>query len=142
MDQMHCTKGRSPRTSRKLPIPAAVLSPPMTLRTTPLFYDSPPILVSTTLVVTHIVYSRDGVAYRDARIFSTVAPSSGAVVLSALKIFEGYRGNYTDTDPMINLTTHRLIEATQFAYGQRTQCASSAQAPNNSKFTYYLTNRR
>lgn len=61
-------------------------------------------------------------AYRNSRIFSTVAPSSGAVVLSALKIFEGYRADYTDADPMINLTTHRLIEATKFAYGQRTQC--------------------
>lgn len=63
-------------------------------------------------------------AYRNSRIFSTVAPSSGAVVLSALKIFEGYQGNYTDSDPEINVTTHRLIEATQFAYGQRTQCMS------------------
>lgn len=77
-------------------------------------------------------------AYRGARIFSTVAPSSGAVVLSALKvrrarrlpppkltsssqIFEGFRGNYTETDPEINITTARLLEATQFAYGQRSE---------------------
>jgi len=36
-----------------------------------------------------------------------VAPSSGSVVLSALKIFGGYDGNAQDNDPAINLTTHR-----------------------------------
>ena len=53
------------------------------------------------------------ITYRNQRIFSTVAPSSGAVVLQALKIFEGYNGSASDTDPAINLATHRLIEATK-----------------------------
>lgn len=44
---------------------------------------------------------------RDKRIYSTVTPSSGSVVLSALKIFEGFNGSAEDTDPAINLTTHR-----------------------------------
>ena len=56
-------------------------------------------------------------------------------MLSALKIFEGFQGNYTDEDPLINVTTHRLIEATQFAYGQRTQCEFSLTTPN---FDYEL----
>lgn len=37
---------------------------------------------------TSIVREPVNITYRNSRIFSTVAPSSGAVVLSALKIFE------------------------------------------------------
>jgi gamma-glutamyltranspeptidase/glutathione hydrolase len=77
-------------------------------------------------------------AYRGSRIFSTVAPSSGAVVLSTLKVFEGYQGNFTDSDPEINVTTHRLIEATKFAYGQRTQCMSSLSFPIPSILSWKL----
>ncbi|KAF7339928.1 BZ3500-MvSof-1268-A1-R1-Chr11-3g03607 protein [Mycena venus] len=80
------------------------------------------------------------ITYRNSRIFSTVAPSSGAVVLSALKIFEGYQGDYNDSDPEINVTTHRLIEATQFAYGQRTQYGDPAFTSNVTDLqNYYLT---
>ncbi|KAJ7693149.1 gamma-glutamyltranspeptidase [Mycena rosella] len=87
-----------------------------------------------------IVREPVNITYRNSRIFSTVAPSSGAVVLSALKVFEGYRGNYTDSDPEINVTTHRLIEATQFAYGQRTQYGDPAFTSNVTDLQkYYLT---
>jgi gamma-glutamyltranspeptidase/glutathione hydrolase len=58
-------------------------------------------------------------AYRNHRIFSTVAPSSGSVVLAALKIFEGFPGDVSDADPAINVTTHRLIQATRFGYAER-----------------------
>ncbi|KAF7970366.1 hypothetical protein HWV62_24282 [Athelia sp. TMB] len=86
-----------------------------------------------------IVREPVNITYRNQRIFSTVAPSSGAVVLSALKIFEGYQGNYSDNDPMINVTTHRLIEATQFAYGQRTQYGDPAFTSNVTELQqYYL----
>ena len=44
---------------------------------------------------------------RDKRIFSLVAPASGSVVLSALKIFGGFDGSAQDDDPAVNLTTHR-----------------------------------
>ncbi|KAF7339741.1 Gamma-glutamyltranspeptidase [Mycena sanguinolenta] len=89
---------------------------------------------------TAIIREPVNITYRNSRIFSTVAPSSGAVVLSALKVFEGYRGNYTDSDPEINVTTHRLIEATQFAYGQRTQYGDPAFTPNVTTLQqYYLT---
>jgi hypothetical protein len=44
---------------------------------------------------------------RDKRIFSVVAPASGSVVLSALKIFGGFDGSAQDDDPAVNLTTHR-----------------------------------
>ncbi|ORY39482.1 gamma-glutamyltranspeptidase [Leucosporidium creatinivorum] len=87
-----------------------------------------------------VVRETVNITYRDSRIFSTVAPSSGAVVLSALKIFEGYQGNYTDSNPEINVTTHRLLEATQFAYGQRTQYGDPAFTKNVTDLQqYYLT---
>lgn len=58
-----------------------------------------------------ILRTPSNITYRDRyRIFSTIAPSSGSVVLSALKIFEGYSGGAEPDDPAINLTTHRLIE--------------------------------
>ncbi|THU77431.1 gamma-glutamyltranspeptidase [Dendrothele bispora CBS 962.96] len=69
-------------------------------------------------------------AYRNSRIFSTVAPSSGSVVLSVLKIFEGYPGNATDPDPEFNVTLHRLIQATKFGYGQRTNYGDPAFTTN------------
>ncbi|SCZ95106.1 BZ3500_MvSof-1268-A1-R1_Chr11-3g03607 [Microbotryum saponariae] len=86
-----------------------------------------------------IVRTPVNITYRGARIFSTVAPSSGAVVLSALKILEGYQANYTDSQPQINVTTHRLLEATQFAYGQRTQYGDPAFVTNVAYLqNYYL----
>ncbi|KDE07773.1 gamma-glutamyltransferase [Microbotryum lychnidis-dioicae p1A1 Lamole] len=86
-----------------------------------------------------IIRTPVSITYRGARIFSTVAPSSGAVVLSALKILEGYQANYNDSQSEINVTTHRLLEATQFAYGQRTQYGDPAFVPNVTYLeNYYL----
>lgn len=46
---------------------------------------------------TAIVRQPRNITYRNTRIFSTVAPSSGTVVLSALKVFEGFDdGNVSD----------------------------------------------
>ena len=67
-----------------------------------------------------IVRETVNITYRGSRVFATVAPSSGSVVLSALKIFENFDGSAQFEDPAFNVTQHRLIEATQFAYGQRT----------------------
>ncbi|PVH80120.1 gamma-glutamyltranspeptidase [Cadophora sp. DSE1049] len=59
------------------------------------------------------------IEYRDYRLTSTSAPTSGPVALSALKIFEGYRDR---GDPKkLNLSTHRLDEAIRFGYGERTK---------------------
>lgn len=69
---------------------------------------------------TAIIRKPAQITYRNHRIFSTIAPSSGAVVLSALKIFEGFPGSASDQDPAINITTHRLLQGTRFGYGQRT----------------------
>ncbi|KAJ7211992.1 gamma-glutamyltranspeptidase [Mycena pura] len=69
------------------------------------------------------------ITYRDRfRIFSTVAPSSGTVVLSALKIFDAYA-----EDVETNLTTHALIQATKFGYGQRTTYGDPAFTKNVSQ---------
>ncbi|KAJ3716028.1 gamma-glutamyltranspeptidase [Lentinula raphanica] len=87
-----------------------------------------------------IVRQPRNITYRNTRIFSTVAPSSGTVVLSALKIFEGFNGNASDSDSAINLTTHRLVEATRFAYGQRTEYGDPAFTPNVTELeAYFLT---
>jgi len=52
------------------------------------------------------------VSYRGYKLHSCSAPSSGVVVLAALKIVEGYEGF---GDPArVNLTTHRLDEASKF----------------------------
>ncbi len=75
---------------------------------------------------TAIVRSPSNITYRGRfRIFSTVAPSSGSVVLSALRIFDAYANN-TETD----LHTHQLIQATRFAYGQRTNFGDPAFTKN------------
>jgi len=58
------------------------------------------------------------------RVVGTSAPSCGPVVLSALKIVEGYK-DFGHVEKL-NLSTHRLDEAFRFAYGQVRR-----QAPNH-----------
>ena len=70
------------------------------------------------------------ITYRGNRIFSTVAPSSGAVVLSALKIFEGFPATAKINDPAYDIEAHRLIQATRFGYGQRTNYGDPAYTAN------------
>ncbi|KAK7437861.1 hypothetical protein VKT23_018298 [Stygiomarasmius scandens] len=77
-----------------------------------------------------VIRTPNNITYRNSRIFSTVAPSSGSVVLSVLKIFEGYPGSAIDTDPEFNVTLHRLIQATKFGYGQRTNYGDPAFTSN------------
>ncbi|KAI4526616.1 gamma-glutamyltranspeptidase [Schizophyllum commune Loenen D] len=78
-----------------------------------------------------IVRAPNNITYRDkARIFSTVAPSSGTVVLSTLKVFEGFNGSAQLGEAGINETTHRLIQATKFGYGERTGYGDPAYTAN------------
>ncbi|TRM65849.1 gamma-glutamyltranspeptidase [Schizophyllum amplum] len=80
---------------------------------------------------TALVRAPNNITYRDqTRIFSTVAPSSGTVVLSALKVFEGFDGGAQLGEPDINATTHRLIQATKFGYGERTGYGDPAFTAN------------
>ena len=56
------------------------------------------------------------ITYRGYKLTACSAPSSGTVALSTMKIVEGYEGF---GDPAnLNLSTHRLDEATRFGYGE------------------------
>ncbi|KAI0479524.1 gamma-glutamyltranspeptidase [Xylariaceae sp. FL0804] len=61
-----------------------------------------------------IVRDPISITYRGFKLYSSGAPSSGAVCLATLKIMEGYDGEDTGDG---NLTLHRLDEAMRFAYG-------------------------
>lgn len=54
--------------------------------------------------------------YRDFRLFTTGAPSSGPVVLSIMKTIEGYHDMGHSAG--VNLSTHRINEAMRFAYAE------------------------
>ncbi|TKA70288.1 hypothetical protein B0A55_06739 [Friedmanniomyces simplex] len=57
--------------------------------------------------------------YRDFKITSGSAPSSGTVLASVMKIIEGYPT--IGEAATLNLSTHLFDEAIRFAYGQRTE---------------------
>lgn len=59
------------------------------------------------------------ISYRDFKIHSCSAPSSGVVAMSAMKIIEGYSD--IGEAATLNLSTHRFDEALRFAYGQRSE---------------------
>jgi gamma-glutamyltranspeptidase / glutathione hydrolase len=65
------------------------------------------------------VEARDAISVdvRGHRLFSTGAPSSGAICLSILKTMEQYA---LKDSKHVNLTTHRFAEAMRFAYAART----------------------
>ncbi|GMK55224.1 hypothetical protein CspeluHIS016_0202800 [Cutaneotrichosporon spelunceum] len=91
------------------------------------------------------------ISYRGKKIFSTTAPSSGAIVLSALKIFEGLEK--PGADPANPLSTHyrefpqfslnanpKVVEANKFGYGQRATLGDPAFTSNVSTLeASYLT---
>ncbi|KAK2858356.1 hypothetical protein FQN49_004813 [Arthroderma sp. PD_2] len=59
------------------------------------------------------------IEYRGMKVTSGTAPSSGVVLLSILKLVNGYKNFFgRGTVP---LSTHRLDEAIRFGYGQRTE---------------------
>lgn len=57
--------------------------------------------------------------YRDYKISSCSAPSSGTVAMSVMNIISGY--DDIGEAATLNLSTHRFDEALRFAYGQRTE---------------------
>lgn len=54
--------------------------------------------------------------YRDYKLTSGSAPSSGVVALSIMNIIQGYPD--IGEPATVNLSTHRLVEAIKFGYGQ------------------------
>lgn len=57
--------------------------------------------------------------YRNYRIRSCSAPSSGTVAMSVMKIIEGYPT--IGEDATLNISTHLFDEAIRFGYGQRSE---------------------
>ncbi|OAL45363.1 gamma-glutamyltranspeptidase [Pyrenochaeta sp. DS3sAY3a] len=57
------------------------------------------------------------ITYRGFKLTGCEAPSSGAVTLSALKLIERYGD--IGREELLNLSTHRIIEAVKFGYGMR-----------------------
>lgn len=69
--------------------------------------------------------------FRGFKLYSTGAPSSGAVMLSTLKTMEQYPAeDLSDT----NLTTHRFLEAMRFAYGARLELGDPDYLPGVEAF--------
>ena len=56
------------------------------------------------------------IQYRDFKITSCAAPSSGVVALATMKILEGY-GDFGHEDAL-NISTYRLNEAMRWAYAE------------------------
>ncbi len=67
------------------------------------------------------------ITYRGFKMHSGSAPSSGAVVMSIMKIVEGYD---MSTPSQLNFSTHYMDEAMRFAYGQRTMLGDPTFLPN------------
>jgi gamma-glutamyltranspeptidase/glutathione hydrolase len=62
-----------------------------------------------------IIRKSEQIKYRDYKLTSCGAPSSGTVVLQVMKIAEGY-GDFGQA-AAVNLSTHHLDEAIRFGYG-------------------------
>lgn len=69
--------------------------------------------------------------FRGFKLYSTGAPSSGAVMLSTLKTMEQYPASDL---PDTNLTTHRFLEAMRFAYGARLELGDPDYLPGAEAF--------
>ncbi|KAG0651421.1 Gamma-glutamyltranspeptidase [Hyphodiscus hymeniophilus] len=67
------------------------------------------------------------ITYRGFKMHSGSAPSSGAVVMSIMKIVEGYD---MSSPSQLNFSTHYMDEAMRFAYGQRTELGDPTFSPN------------
>lgn len=67
------------------------------------------------------------------RLFGTVAPSSGSVVLSTLQTVDQFRVDGEEDLSNVNVSTHRLIEANKFSYGQRTNYGDPGFVKNVSR---------
>lgn len=79
-----------------------------------------------------VIRSAMEIDYRGFKVRSCSAPASGTVVLSTMKIIEGYEniGEVSST----NLSTHRLDEAIRFAYAQRTKMGDPDYVKNMVSF--------
>ncbi|KAL6364166.1 hypothetical protein LRP88_02082 [Fusarium phalaenopsidis] len=72
------------------------------------------------------------ITYRGHRLFSTTAPSSGAIALSALKVVDGFDDFFAPG--AVNLSTHHLVEAMKFAFAQRAKLGDPSFVPGLDTF--------
>ena len=80
------------------------------------------------------------ISYRDYKITSGSAPSSGTVALSVMKTIEGYSDFGVPAD--INFTTHRLDEAIRFAYGEVSTFIEKNQVSTPAEVMVEIESRR
>ncbi|CEH17638.1 gamma-glutamyltranspeptidase [Ceraceosorus bombacis] len=94
---------------------------PIANRTVATVQASGGILTQADLAAYKVVHRKPAhIQYGRHKVVSTVAPSSGTVVLNTLNVI----GQYEDLQEVgTNLTTHRLIEATKWAYATRAHLA-------------------
>ncbi|KAL8866474.1 MAG: hypothetical protein Q9174_006283 [Haloplaca sp. 1 TL-2023] len=78
------------------------------------------------------------ITYRDYKLTSGSAPSSGVVALSVLKKVEGY-SDLGDLQAL-NLSTHRLDEAIRFAYGERANLGDPLFVPGLDEYQSQMIN--
>jgi gamma-glutamyltranspeptidase/glutathione hydrolase len=76
--------------------------------------------------------------YRGFKITSCTSPSSGAVVLSGMKVIEGFSD--IGQPSMVNLSTHRVDESWKFAYGQRLFLGDPYFVPGMAEFQAEMVN--
>lgn len=67
------------------------------------------------------------------KLYGTVAPSSGSVVLSTLQTVDQFRADGQENLKDVDVSTHRFIEANKFSYGQRTNYGDPAFVKNVSR---------
>ncbi|KAF3395492.1 Gamma-glutamyltransferase [Talaromyces pinophilus] len=80
------------------------------------------------------------VRYKDHMIFSSVAPSSGAILLSTLRVLDGFDNLFASGS--IGLSTHRLVEALKFAFGQRARIGDPAFVPGLEEYqSWFLSDQ-
>ena len=80
------------------------------------------------------------IRYKDHMIFSSPAPTSGTILLSTLKILDGFDNMFTNGS--VGLSTHRLVEALKFAFGQRARVGDPAFVPGMDKYqNWFLSDR-
>jgi gamma-glutamyltranspeptidase/glutathione hydrolase len=79
------------------------------------------------------------ITYGDYRLFTTEAPSSGAVMFNMFKTMEQYPSkDLADT----NLTAHRFVEAMKFAYGARLQLGDPEFIKNTTAYEAHLLSEK
>ena len=76
--------------------------------------------------------------YRNFKISSGSAPSSGTVAMSVMKIIEGY--STIGEASTLNLSTHLFDEAIRFAYGQRTELGDPSFVEGMDKYQADMLN--